>query len=146
MKSWLAVALLAVSLGGMGGVARAADSVMRASKPEVKKEIVAVIEAQLTAFRKGDVVKAYSYSATGLRAQKPLRVFAMIVKENYPEIWANTRAEYGLVRDDGERAKLLVHVEARESSASYDFLLVKERAGWRIEGVLRHEAARREKV
>ncbi len=119
---------------------------MRASKADVKKEIVAVIDAQLAAFRKNDAAKAYAYSATALRAQKPLRVFAMIVKESYPEIWANTGAEYGLVRDDGEHARLLVHVKAKSSEASYDYFMLKERAGWRIEGVLRHEPTRSEKL
>jgi hypothetical protein len=143
MKRWLAACLLGLSLVIL--VAQA-ESDMRASKADVKKEIVAVIEAQLAAFRKGDAAKAYAFSATALRQQKPLRAFAMIVKDSYPEIWANTGAEFGIVRDDGERARLLVHVTAKKGEATYDYFMLKERAGWRIEGVLRHEAARNEKV
>jgi hypothetical protein len=110
---------------------------MRASKPEVKKEIVAAIEGQLAAFRKGEVEKAYGFASAELRAQKPLRTFVAIVEANYPEIWANTRAEYGIARDDGVQATLLVKVFTKDSDATYNFTLVRERTGWRIYGVLR---------
>lgn len=123
-----------------------ADEEMRASKPEVKKEIVAVIDAQLEAFRKKDYVKAYSYAAAELRAQKPLQIFMGIVHVSYPEIWSNTRAECGLVRDDGARAVLLVHVFGQDSDTTYDYTLAKERAGWRIHDVLRHEPKKKENV
>src|SRR5436309_797954 len=86
----------------------AADSAMPASKPEVKKEIVAVIEGQLAAFRQGDAAKAYRFAAAELRAQKPLKTFTTIVRDSYPEIWANTRADFGIVRDDGTRASVTV--------------------------------------
>lgn len=125
---------------------RAAAADMPASKPEVKKQIVAVIEAQLAAFRKGDTAKAHTYAAAELRAQKPQRVFSAIVKENYPEIWASTRAEFGIARDDGQRATVTVQVYAKTSDAAYDYTLVKEKAGWRIYGVVRHEAKSAGKV
>jgi hypothetical protein len=144
MNRWIAT-LLCLLVGLSGGIARA-EMAVRASKPEVKKEIVAVIDAQLTAFRKGEVRKAYGFAATALRAQKPLRQFSAIVRASYPEIWANTRAEFGLARDDSEHATILVHVFAKASDASYDFSLTKERAGWRIDGVLRHETTPAEKI
>lgn len=109
------------------------------SKPAVTAQITAVIEAQLAAFRAGDAEKAYGYSAAALRAQMPVRAFARMVQQNYPEIWQSTRAELGLVRDNGARATVVVHVFAKESDAAYDYILFKEPAGWRIGGVLRHE-------
>ena len=118
----------------------------RASKPEVRKEVVGVIEGQLAAFRAGDTRKAYALAATVLRAQTPLRQFLLIVENNYPEIWANTRAEFGLVRDDGVRATVLVQVASKEGRADYDYGLVKERDGWRIDSVLRHTPKKEEKV
>src|SRR3954469_16521955 len=105
---------LIVALGVMGLTAalntRASSPALKASTPEVKKEIVDVIDAQLAAFRKGDVAKAYGYAAAELRAQKPLRSFSSIVQANYPEIWKNTRAEFGIVRDDGTKATVTVQV------------------------------------
>lgn len=130
MLGWLALAIFA------GAALRAEE--MRASKPEVRKEVVAVIDAQLAAFRAGDPAKAWSYASVELQASRPLSVFTKMVRENYAEIWANARAEYGLVRDDGMRATVSVRVYAKKENAEYDFTLVKERAGWRIAAVLRH--------
>ena len=119
---------------------------MRASKPEVAKAVIAAVEAQLGAFRAGDLSKAYSYAAATLRRQRPMPAFGTIVRDSYPEIWANTRSEHGLVRDDGTNATVLVHVFSKSSNAAYDYVLVKERGGWRIAGVLRHDSRAVDKV
>lgn len=125
----------------------AAEPALRASKPETKKEIVAVIEAQLAAFRKDDPALAYTFSSVRLRAQRPLRSFSAIVRGSYPEIWHSRSAEFGLARDDGEQARIPVHVTAAEGGeATFDYLLVKERVGWRIAGVLRREPGRGEQL
>lgn len=125
---------------------QAADATSRASQPEARREIIAVIDAQLAGFREDDVRKAYNYASADLRAQKPLPAFVAIVRENYPEIWTNTRAEFGLVRDDGATAKLLVHVFGKDTDTTYDYTLVKERAGWRISAVLRHAPKKNDQV
>ena len=132
-------AALAASLVG-------ADSAKRASPPGVRKEIVAVIDAQLAAFRKGEIEKAYSFAAAELRAQKPLSAFKEIVQKSYPEIWRNARAEFGIVRDNGTQATVTVQVYSKEGDAAYDFTLSKESAGWRIFGVVRHEPKGSRKV
>lgn len=140
MRRWIACVLLGIALG-VAGTARAAvaePGVLRASKPEVKKDVVAVIEAQLAAWRKGDLAKAYSFAAAELRAQKSQREFTAIVEAAYPEIRASTRAEFGIVRDDGTRATVTVQVYAKDGDAAYHYTLVRERAGWRIYGVVRH--------
>ena len=144
MKRCLPLVMLALFACAL--VRGAADEGMRASKPEVRKEVVAAIEAQLAAFRTGEVVKAYGCAAAELRAQKPLPIFVDIVRTSYPEIWASTRAECGLVRDDGTFAKLLVHVFGKDSDATYDYTLIKERGGWRIRDVLRHAPKKADKV
>ena len=140
------VALVAVCLMG-ALVARAADAAApHASKPEVRREIVAVIDAQLAGFRESDMRKAYGYASADLRAQKPLQAFLAIVQNNYPEIWANSHAEFGLVRDDGATATTLVHVYGKDSDAAYDYTLVKEKTGWRISAVLRHAPKKTDRV
>lgn len=130
MRLWLVFALLASAAAGAAPA--------RASKPEVKVAVVTVIEAQLAAFRVSDVAKAYDYAAAELRAQKPMSAFAAIIEASYPEIWRSQRAEFGIVRDDGARATVTVQVFGQENAAAYDYTLVKESAGWRIIGVLRH--------
>jgi hypothetical protein len=119
---------------------RAAE--MRASKPEVRLDVVTAIEGQLKAFRRGELEQAYRFAAAELRAQKPLPAFAAIVQGNYPEIWANRRAEFGIVRDNGTRSTVTVQVYAKDGDAAYDYTLVRERAGWRIYGVVRHAPKR----
>jgi len=146
MNFFSKVAALAAALMFAAGFVRAADDGMHGSKPEVRREIVAVIDAQLTAFRGNDVRKAYAYASAELRAQKPIEAFAVIVRDNYPEIWSNTRAEFGLVRDDGKQATLLVHVFGKDSDASYDYTMVKDRVGWRITAVLRHAPKKNDKM
>jgi hypothetical protein len=140
------LAALAVGWMTLSSALWAAEDGMHGSKPEVRREIVAVIDAQLAGFRAGDVRKAYKYASAELRAQKPIRAFATIVRDNYPEIWANTRAEFGLVRDDGKQARLLVHVFGKESDASYDYTLVKEEDSWFITAVLRHAPKNNDKM
>jgi hypothetical protein len=131
---------MCVLLVAGAGPLRAAE--MRASKPDVRQEVVKAIEGQLTAFRRGEVEQAYRFAAAELRAQKPLPAFAAIVQGNYPEIWANRRAEFGIVRDDGTRATVTVQVYAKKGDAAYDYTLIKERPGWRIYGVVRHAPRR----
>lgn len=146
MNFFSRVIALAAGVMLVAGAVRAADPGLRASKPEVRREIVAAIDAQLAAFRAGDVKKAYGQASTALRAQKPLQAFVAIVRENYPEIWTNSRAEFGLVRDDGAEATVVVHVFGKDGDASYDYTLVKERAGWRIAAVLRHAPKKNERI
>ena len=145
-KRWLTIAACAALWLGVAAGRGAEDGEWRASTPQVRKEVVAVVEAQLAAFRAGAGAKAYGFAAAPLRAQTPLRAFLAIVQNNYPEIWANTRVEFGLVRDDGTQATVLVHVFSKESDASYDYGLFKEPAGWRIGRVLRRNPARADKV
>lgn len=143
---WFRTFGIAVGLTMLLNIARAEPPAMPASKPEVRKEIVATIDAQLAAFRKHNIEKAYTYAATALRALKPLPVFAQIVQTNYPELWANTKAEYGIVRDNGTAATVVVHVYTKDVDASYDYTLVKEDAGWRVHDVLRHDPKGEPKV
>lgn len=137
-----------VILGGVIGlgfftaaVSAAENRTLPASKPAVRAEIVASVEGQLAAFREGEMGKAYAYASTVLQMQTPIRRFVQLVRQGYPEIWANARVEFGLVRDDGRQATVTARVFTQNgSSAVYDYVLVKEEDFWRIAGVLRHEA------
>jgi hypothetical protein len=129
-----------------GASALAQTEALPASKPEVRKEIVAAIDGQLAAFRRHDLDRAFDYAAAALRTEKPLPLFAAIVQANYPEIWTNRRAEFGIVHDNGTTATVLVHVFAERADASYDYTLVKEDGRWKIHDVLRHDPAAPDKV
>lgn len=138
--SWLAMLCLALQLGA------AEPAGMVASKPEVRRAVVATIETQLAALRNNDLDTAYGLLGAQLRREKPFQLFIAIVESNYPEIWENQRADFGIVRDNGRMAGVLVHVTGMQGAASYRYSLVNERAGWRIHGIVRHEPARESKL
>jgi hypothetical protein len=136
-------------LGLTALTARAADSEgLHYSRPADRREITAVVEAQLAAFRANDFDKAYGFAAQGLRQQFTVEQFTVMITRGYPLILHNERAEFGLPQDDGTSAVLSVQVfAAGNQSAAYRYLLVKESAGstasggakgdpvWRITGV-----------
>lgn len=131
-------ALVLVPILWFAAALRASEA-LPVSKPAVSEAVLAVVTDQLAAFRSHDSPKAYGFASASLRAQTPLPAFERMVQRTYPEIWANTRAEFGVVRDDGKRAKLVVQVFAKDGDATYDYVLFKEEEGWRIGSVLRRE-------
>ena len=139
---WTVIRWLFLCLGLLTIAVDAAENrTLPASKPAVKAEILASVEGQLAALREGEIGKAYAYASTGLQRQTPIRRFVQLVRQGYPEIWSNARAEFGLVRDDGRQATVTARVFVQDgASAVYDYVLVKEEDFWRIAGVLRHEA------
>lgn len=106
------------------------------STPAVKAEIVALVEAQLQAFRAGDWEKAYSYAAIDIRNAFPPERFAQMVKSAYGPIAKSRKAEFGVCLDDGDQGELNVTVEGADGQRNlYQYYLVKEQKGWRISGV-----------
>ena len=136
-RRWILVSLFL--LGCLASL-RGSEANLPVSKPATSEEVLAVVWGQLAAFRTQNLPKAYGYAAAALREQMPLPAFVRMVQRNYPEIWENTRAEFGVVRDDGTRAKLVVQVFVKDGGATYDYVLFKETDGWRIGSVLRRES------
>jgi hypothetical protein len=135
---WLIVACLLL----VGPVIRAADpDDAHYSKPGVRKELVAAIDAQLAAFRASDFAGAYKLAAEPLRLQFTLKQFTAMVTRTYPLIAHNQRAEFGLPMDDGVNATLTVRVYGASGKfAVYRYVLAREAAAWRISGVLPESA------
>ena len=120
---------------------RVAAAELEPSKPPVKAEITAVIEAQLAAFRAGDFDKAYTFAASPIREMFPLTEFQQMVKTGYPIIVTSVKAEFGICLDNGTEASVFVHVESKDgTSKDYQYGLVREPGGWRITGVTEPEA------
>lgn len=136
---------LLLGLLAIAGPLELSAAEMRASTSTVRREVIAVVAEQLTHFRKGEIADAYTIASSALRAQRPQPVFAAMVETNYPEIWANVRAEFGVVRDDGTRASVVVQVYSENGNAGYEYTLVREAGRWRVQGVLR-SASRKDKA
>jgi hypothetical protein len=107
------------------------------SEDSRKKELVRVVDGQLSAFRKNDYLKAYTYAAAGIRSQFSLRTFERMVKMGYPAIAQSRSAAFGTAWDNGLQA--VVNVGITDGSGKvfyyYRYHLLREKAGWKIGGV-----------
>lgn len=93
--------------------------------------------SQLEAFRRGDFDAAYGYASAEIREQFDREAFERMVRHGYPEIARSASAEVAEARQAGERhVHLLLRIlgaNGRSVEAVYD--MVREAAGWRINGV-----------
>ena len=118
--------------------AGAAEPELRLSPKKIRDEVRAVVEAQLAALRTGDFETAYDFAAAGIRRQFDARLFAAMIKRGYPALLRPGQSDLGVVRDNGEGlAQILVTMTDRQNrSTVYRYILDKEEAGWRINGVV----------
>ncbi|HEY0967537.1 MAG TPA: DUF4864 domain-containing protein [Opitutaceae bacterium] len=124
----------------------AAEPALRPSRPDVKAAMETIVSAQLTAWREDRPADAYACASASIRAQFPLEAFVVMVRRGYPEIAANRRAEFSLARDNGVTGEVSVRVTPAEGSpVRYRYLLIREDAGWRINGVVA-DTRRRDEV
>lgn len=121
----------------LGLVASAGAEPTRVSSKEVQAEVRTVVEAQLAAFRAEDYGAAYALAAASLQRKFSAPLFERLIKRGYPALARHARAELGLVRGDRQdRAEVVVSVyDGREQQADFRYLMVRQRAGWRIDGV-----------
>jgi len=136
---WLRIFLLLVlgaTLAAAEPLAGGGGEPMRLSAPEVRAELVEVVGNQLAAFRAGDWKRAYAQSARSFQAVIALPQFMTLITKNYGVVWKNTRAEFGLPRDNGRVAVVPARVFSAQGSIPYQWLLVKEDGHWRITGVI----------
>ena len=106
------------------------------SADAVKKELRAVIDEQLAAFRANDYPKAYTFAASEIRSLFAPDEFEKMVRGQYAVIAKSTATEFGLAFDTGEEAVVNVRIEnAEKKSVEYQYLLRKEEGGWKISGV-----------
>ncbi len=106
------------------------------SQAQVRRQVVNVIEGQFEAFKEGDYARARSFAATALQAQFNVTAFERMVKEGYPVIafWRALSVE--AVHDNGREAVVEVLVQSRRGRFHrFRYWLLREEAGWRINGV-----------
>ncbi len=102
----------------------------------VKKELTAVIDGQLDAFRANDYSKAFAYASSMIQGMFAPEDFEKMVKSAYPVIAHSVSSEFGTMLDTGEQVVVSVRVQnADKQSVEYQYLLKKEAGGWKINGV-----------
>jgi hypothetical protein len=131
---------LAITCFGSAFQLKAQQTEFRISNATLRKQVISVIEGQLEAFRLHDLNKAFSYASVSLQRHLPQAIFMSVAMQNYPEIWANASADFGLVKDNQLHSTIQVRVIAQDGSyASYDYDLAYESGTWKIDGILRHQ-------
>jgi len=118
--------------------ANAAESMMRLSPKTIREAVHATVETQIDALQKGDFEKAYEMASAGIKQQFDVRLFAALIRHGYPVLLQANEVDYGIVRDrDGEFAQMTVSLlDHHRHTIVYSYQLVKEEAGWRINGVV----------
>lgn len=125
--------------------ARAAEPEFRLSPKKIRDEVRAVVETQLAALRAGDFAAAYELAAVGIKEQFDVRLFAALMRRGYPTLLQAKEAELGIVRDRGGKlAQITVSMLDRQKrTIVYNYWLVEEAKGWRVNGVVLEPGATR---
>lgn len=124
--------------------AQAADELdpsvgLRAAKPEVRRAAIAAIQAQLTAFAKGDYTAAIKYQSAGLKQNfgSP-DAFRQMMEGTYPEFAHYRKVVFGTVKSDisGQRVLVPVTLTGQDGvSVRAAYLMVREGKAYRVQGV-----------
>ena len=145
---WVRVALMGCALGvifafvgaslrmlpAFGG--KRVEPPLALSEDSREAELIRVIDSQLSALRGNDYTKAFYYADSSFKAQMNVRGFERMVKAGYPALVRSRSAVYGVIMDNGEQAVVNVGIKtASGRTLHYQYLLRKEKNGWKISGV-----------
>lgn len=113
---------------------------LRPAKPEVRRAALAAIQAQLTAFGKGDYSAAIKYQSVGLKQNfSSPEAFRRMMEGAYPEFAHYKSVKFGVVRSDGSGQHVFVPVDLVGQdgvSVRAAYLMLREGKAYRVEGVL----------
>jgi len=113
---------------------------LRPAKPEVRRAAVAAIQAQLSAFSKGDYQTAIKYQSAGLKQNfSSPDAFRQMIESAYPEFAHYKKVAFGPVRADasGQRVFVPVNLTGQNGvTVQAAYLMVREGKVYRVQGVL----------
>ncbi len=100
------------------------------------RELFAIVNQQLTAFRTADFQAAYQQAATGVQQRFTVVQFEKMVRQRYPDVVRGSRVEFGQVKVRGSNAIVQVFiVHANGATRSFLYSLTHEENAWRIDDV-----------
>jgi Domain of unknown function (DUF4864) len=112
------------------------DQVCRQVPPPAPRELFAVVEKQLAAFRAADYSSAYRQAASGVQQKFTVPQFEAMVRRDYGDMMHARRIEFGFVRVIGSAAVVQVFFVGESGSArSFLYSLIAEGDAWKISGV-----------
>ena len=104
--------------------------------PPAPRQLFAVVEKQLAAFRAADYSSAYRQAASGVQQKFTAPQYEAMIRRDYGDMTAARRIEFGFVKMNGSAA--LVQVFVRETHGSFRaflYSLIAEGDAWKINGV-----------
>lgn len=108
----------------------------RQTPAPLPRELFAVVNDQLAAFRAADYPGAYRYAASGVQQKFTLPQFETMVRRSYGHMAHAQRVEFGRVQVQGGSALVQVFFFARDGSVrTFVYSLTSEGSGWKIDGV-----------
>jgi hypothetical protein len=135
MTRTIKASLLFFFLSLCGTAIFVADYVRRQVPPPAPRELFAVVEKQLAAFRAADYSSAYHHAASGVQQKFTLAQFEAMIRQDYGDMTNAQSIEFGFVEVLGSAAVVQVYfVGENGSTRSFLYSLVAEGDSWKING------------
>ena len=104
--------------------------------PPAPRQLFAVVEKQLAAFRAADYSSAYRQAASGVQQKFTAPQYEAMIRREYGDLSGAQRIEFGFVKANGSAALLQVFFHGANGSVrSLLFSLIAEGDSWKINGV-----------
>ena len=104
--------------------------------PPAPRQLFAVVERQLSAFRAADYSSAYRQAASGVQQTFTVPQYEAMVRRDYGDMSGAQRIEFGLVNVAGSTALVQVFLLGPNGSVRpFLFSLIAEGESWKINGV-----------
>jgi hypothetical protein len=104
--------------------------------PPAPRQLFAVVEKQLAAFRAADYSSAYRQAASGVQQKFTAPQYEAMVRRDYGDSSGAQRIEFGFVKVSGSAAVVQVYFcGANGYVRSFLYSLVAEGEAWKISGV-----------
>lgn len=138
---YIAYNLSLMTMPGLGPVSRPARTGLdgapfKLAGEKLQQQLIGVIQSQLVAFRNEDYSAAYGYAAADFKAQVSLAAFERMVKASFPQIARSRSAEYGIILENGETARVEVTIEGESGTRiHYQYTMHLEHGVWKIGSV-----------
>ena len=104
--------------------------------PPAPRQLFAVVEQQLAAFRAADYSSAYRHAASGVQQKFTAPQYEAMIRRDYGDLSGAQRIEFGFVKVSGATAVVQVYFcGANGYIRSFLYSFVAEDESWKINGV-----------
>jgi hypothetical protein len=136
MNRWLKASLL-LFFFALCAVAVLVTHALSQRRPDPRaRELLLVVNRQLSSFRAADFESAYHHSATAVQQKFSQSQFELMIRRDFSSMTAVQRVEFGALRVAGSNAVLQVFLTTPDGAVrAYLYSFTCEADGWKIDGV-----------